>query len=205
VLVGGGVAVWLSSRGHNDADPSAAGSSARSSTSAPASSAKSDPPSESPTQSPTQSPSQSAKSSSPTNGFTTYADPTGFSLSVPQGWQVSHDGTQVRISEPGTTRYLLVDQTDSPKKDPAKDWERQEKSVSRRLPNYQRISIAPVDYRGFPAADWQFTWATRTQVINRGFVAGDHGYALYLSAPRDTWGESMQVFQTAADSFQPAS
>jgi hypothetical protein len=125
-------------------------------------------------------------------------------VAVPKGWNVTHDGTQVRISEPGSTRYLLVDQTDKPKKDPVKDWERQEKSVAARLPNYQRVSIAPVDYRSYPAADWQFTYATRTQVINRGFVAGGRGYALYLSAPRDTWDDSMRIFQSAADSFQPA-
>jgi hypothetical protein len=35
-------------------------------------------------------------------------------------------------------------------------------------------------------------------------VAGDRGYALYLSAPQDSWDQSMQVFQHAADTFQPA-
>jgi hypothetical protein len=137
-------------------------------------------------------------------GFTTYSDPSGFAVEVPQGWRESHDGSQVKFSEPGTTRYLLVDQTDHPKKDPKKDWERQEKSVSKRLDNYQRISIESVSYRDYPAADWQFTYATRTRVINRGFVAGDRGYALYLSAPQDSWDQSMQVFQHAADTFQPA-
>jgi serine/threonine protein kinase len=137
-------------------------------------------------------------------GFTTYTDPTGFSLSVPEGWRRSQSGTQVKFSEPGTARYLLVDQTDHPKKDPAKDWERQEKSVSKRLPNYQRISIATVDYRGYPAADWLFTYATHTQVINRGFVAGNKGYALYIQGPRESFDDSKQVFQRAADSFKPA-
>jgi serine/threonine protein kinase len=137
-------------------------------------------------------------------GFTTYTDPTGFSLSVPEGWQRSQSGTRVKFSEPGTTRYLLVDQTDHPKKDPAKDWERQEESVSKRLPNYQRISIATVDYRDYPAADWQFTYATQTQVIDRGFVAGNKGYALYIQGPRESFGDSEQVFQQAADSFKPA-
>ena len=110
----------------------------------------------------------------------------------------------MKFSEPGTTRYLLVDQTDHPKKDPAKDWERQEESVSKRLPNYQRISIATVDYRDYPAADWQFTYATQTQVIDRGFVAGNKGYALYIQGPRESFGDSEQVFQQAADSFKPA-
>jgi eukaryotic-like serine/threonine-protein kinase len=137
-------------------------------------------------------------------GFTTYTDPSGFSLSVPEGWQRSQSGSQVKFSDPGTTRYLLVDQTDHPKKDPAKDWEQQEKSVSKRLPNYQRISIENVDYRDYPAADWQFTYATQTQVINRGFVAGHKGYALYIQGPRGSFDDSRQVFQKAADSFKPA-
>lgn len=138
------------------------------------------------------------------HGSTTYTDPTGFSLSVPEGWTPSHSGTQVKFSEPGTTRYLLIDQTDQPKKDPAKDWERQEKSVSKRLPNYQRISIATVDYRDYPAADWQFTYATQTQVIDRGFVAGNKGYAIYIQGPQGSFDDSRQVFQRAADSFKPA-
>jgi eukaryotic-like serine/threonine-protein kinase len=138
------------------------------------------------------------------SGFTSYTDPTGFSLDVPQGWQRSQSGTQVKFSEPGTTRYLLVDQTDHPKKDPAKDWEQQEKSVSKRLPNYQRISIETVDYRDYPAADWQFTYATQTQVIDRGFVAGNKGYALYIQGPQGNFTDSQQVFQRATDSFSPA-
>jgi serine/threonine protein kinase len=155
-------------------------------------------------------PTKSTKSStSPASdapqGFTTYTDPTGFSLSVPEGWHRSQSGTQVKFTEPGTTRYLLVDQTDHPKKDPAKDWEQQEKSVSKRLPNYQRISIEDVDYRDYPAADWQFTYATQTQVINRGFVVGKKGYALYIQGPQGSFDDSEQVFQRAADSFRPAS
>jgi serine/threonine protein kinase len=136
-------------------------------------------------------------------GFTTYTDPTGFSLSVPEGWHRSQSGTRVKFSEPGTTRYLMVDQTDHPKKDPATDWERQEESVRERLPNYHRISIATVDYRDYPAADWQFTYATRTQVIDRGFVAGNKGYALYIQGPQGSFDDSEQVFQAAADSFKP--
>ena len=92
------------------------------------------------------------------------------------------------------------------KKDPAKDWERQEKAVSARLPNYQRISIEPVDYNGWPAADWEFTFGNApTHVLNRGFVPNaSHGYALYMSSPDSQWAESQSIFQTAAETFQPA-
>jgi hypothetical protein len=32
----------------------------------------------------------------------------------------------------------------------------------------------------------------------------DKGYALYFSAPEDQWADSLSIFQTAADTFQPA-
>jgi eukaryotic-like serine/threonine-protein kinase len=84
------------------------------------------------------------------------------------------------------------------------DWEGQEKSVKKERPDYRRISIESVDYNGWPAADWEFTFGSSTHVLNRGFVTDDrHGYALYVSGPEDQWSANEQVFQTAADTFQP--
>jgi eukaryotic-like serine/threonine-protein kinase len=148
-------------------------------------------------------PSTSPTASAPL-GLRTHADPSGFTVAVPPGWRTARSGSQVKFLEPGTTRYLLVDQTDSPRSDPKADWERQEKSFASSHDNYQRISIESVQYRDFPTADWRFTYATRTQVINRGFVAGGKGYALYLSGPRNSWPESEQIFNQAAESFAPA-
>jgi hypothetical protein len=147
-----------------------------------------------------QSPSQSQKGE-----FRTYSDPTGFSIDVPRDWTVSHEGTQTRFTDPSEpTRHLLVDQTDHPKKDPKQDWEKQEKSVSERLPNYHRISIESVDYRDWPAADWTFTYGQHTEVVNRGFVTGSKGYAIYIQGPRDSFDQTLSVFDRATASFQPA-
>jgi hypothetical protein len=67
------------------------------------------------------------------------------------------------------------------------------------------VRIEAVDYNGWPAADWEFTFATQTRVLNRGFVPNeDKGYALYISSTEDRWDESMEIFQTAAETFQPA-
>jgi hypothetical protein len=139
-------------------------------------------------------------------GFTTYEDPSGFSVAVPEGWQAEQvSPTAVDIKEQGGTRFLRIDQTDTPKDDPQKDWERQEKRVQNELPNYQRIRIDEVDYNGWPAADWEFTFGDNTHVLNRGFVPSeDTGYALYLSTPEEQWADSQGIFQTAADTFQPA-
>jgi tRNA A-37 threonylcarbamoyl transferase component Bud32 len=139
-------------------------------------------------------------------GFTTYEDPSGFSVAVPEGWQAEQvSATAVDISEPGGSRFLRIDQTDTPKDDPVKDWEQQEKRVEKELPNYQRIEISEVDYNGWPAADWEFTFGDNTHVLNRGFVPSEQkGYALYMSTPEEQWADSQSIFQTAADTFQPA-
>lgn len=160
-----------------------------------------------PSESSTESPAEStpAESGVPA-GFTTYTDGSGYSVAVPEKWTaVATSSTAVDFTDPSGTRFLRIDQTDSPKDDPKKDWESQEKSVEKRLDGYERVDIDEVDYNGWPAADWEFTFGNNTHVINRGFVPNENkGYALYLSSPEDQWGESLQIFQTAADSFVPA-
>jgi tRNA A-37 threonylcarbamoyl transferase component Bud32 len=155
------------------------------------------------------SPTPSASPSQPGNGlpagFHHYRDATGFSVAVPDGWAVDHHGTEVDIKNPDGTEFLRVDQTDHPKNDPVKDWEEQSKRVSNELPNYQTVSIESVDYRGWPAADWEFTWGTQTHVLDRGFVTGAKGYALYWSAPEGRFDSDHDVFDVAARTFQPAS
>jgi serine/threonine protein kinase len=139
-------------------------------------------------------------------GYKLYEDPTGFSLAVPNGWHAEQSSaTAVDIKSPDGASFLRVDQTDQPKDDAKKAWEEQEKSVKKDLPNYHRISIETVDYNGWDAADWEFTFGNNTHVLNRGFVPdSSHGYALYLSTPEDQWASSQDVFQTAADTFKPA-
>jgi eukaryotic-like serine/threonine-protein kinase len=152
-----------------------------------------------------------ATSSSPASGglpagFRLHRDRTGFAVAVPEGWRESRRGSRVDFRDPSGSRFLRIDQTSSPGDDPKKDWQRQERSVRDRLPNYQRIRIEDVTYRGYPAADWEFTFGGGTHVLNRGFVTGpDHGYALYLSTPGSQWDQSQQVLQVAARSFRPAS
>ncbi len=142
-------------------------------------------------------------------GFTRYTDPTGFSVAVPDGWDVVRDEPRVDFVEPGGGRFLRVDQTDAPQPDPVADWENQEVSASERLPSYQRIRIEPVDYRNYNAADWEFTWAPADgpplHVLNRNLItAPDQAYALYWSTPEAEWESSLEMFQLFADSFQPA-
>jgi eukaryotic-like serine/threonine-protein kinase len=163
---------------------------------------------------------QSGASSSPTRsaastafalpaGFHLHTDPTGFVVAVPDGWTRSTEGPRTYFREPGGRRFLLVDQTTEPKDDALTDWQAQEPSVAARLSGYERISLDRIDYRGWNAADWEFTWDGRsepTHVLNRNVRVSDaRAYALYWSTPERQWADSRGMFDVIAASFQPAS
>ncbi|MEN3358331.1 MAG: eukaryotic-like serine/threonine-protein kinase [Mycobacteriales bacterium] len=139
-------------------------------------------------------------------GFVDYHDPTGFSVAIPAGWQrVRHD-PRVDFEDPDSGRFLRIDQTTHPAGDPYQDWLRQEGPVSRKLAGYHRISIKRVDYRGWSAADWEFTTAD-AHVLSRNIVPSAHrAYALYWSTPVSQWStsDSTEVFAVAARTFTPA-
>ncbi|MBA2416722.1 MAG: protein kinase [Geodermatophilaceae bacterium] len=142
-------------------------------------------------------------------GFRLYEDETGFSLAVPEDWAVTKEGPRTDFTEPGTGRFLRVDQTQDPQPDPVADWENQEASVSQRLPGYELIGIDPVDYRDYDAADWEFTWepdeGPPLHVLNRNMITGpNRAYALYWNTPQDQWEDSLPVFETFTETFQPA-
>lgn len=199
LLVIGGLIVFALSSG--DDPPPAAGPTPKGSTTQTATEAPTTPP-PTPQETPTQTPPEDGVPA----GFTLHADETGFSVAVPDGWTAQRrSATAVDFKDPTSGRYLRVDQTDAPGDDPKKDWEQQEKSVEKRLENYERVDIEEVDYNGWPAADWEFTFGSNTHVLNRGFVPNENkGYALYMSSPEEQWDESMQLFQTIAASFSPA-
>ncbi len=127
---------------------------------------------------------------------------------MPQGWGRSTRDGRVYFREPAGRRYLMVDQTRTPKADPVADWRAQESAVRNRLPGYQRITIRPVDFRGWRAADWEFRWQAGggpLHVINRNVItATDRAYALYFSVPDSAWVESQPLFESLMASFQPA-
>jgi eukaryotic-like serine/threonine-protein kinase len=142
-------------------------------------------------------------------GFTWYHDPTGFSIGVPQGWQVSHQGHLVYVRDPGSGRFLIVDQTSQPKPDPLADWQQQEAARRATYPGYHRIRLEAVRYaQAEKAADWEFTYyygSVLTHVLNRNILANaHHAYALYWSTPASEWQSSFHFFRGFAATFRPA-
>jgi serine/threonine protein kinase len=141
-------------------------------------------------------------------GFHLYEDASGFRVAIPDGWQRSRLGTRNYFKEPGGRRFLQVDQTTEPQADALTDWRRQEGYVSRRLTGYRRISIRRIDYRGWNAADWEFTWRPSSgtlHVINRNIRVNDRqAYAIYWSTPSAQWRTSQRYFDAFTSTFTPA-
>jgi serine/threonine protein kinase len=142
-------------------------------------------------------------------GFSWYHDPTGFSIGVPENWQISHQGHLVYIQDPNSGRFLIIDQTTHPKPNPLADWRQQEAARIGTFPGYHRIRLQAVHYaQAERAADWEFTYDSNgqlTRVLNRNILAGaHHAYALYWSTPASEWKTSYHYFRTFAATFHPA-
>ena len=141
-------------------------------------------------------------------GWTAYHDPTGFSIEVPDGWRISHQGHYVYVSPPSGGSFLLIDQSNQPKPDPLADWQQQEAARMGTYPGYHRIRLEAVAYpQAEKAADWEFTYVRQgvpTHVLNRNILVDAHqAYALYWSTPASLWAQNFHFFQTFAASFRP--
>ena len=143
----------------------------------------------------------------PPVGFRLHRDPTGFSIAVPNGWRAVRDGTLVDFRDPDSSRFLRIDQRSNPRGDPYDDWIGQQPEVAKRLAGYDLKRIARVRYRGWPTADWEFTWgsgAAPLHVLNRNVVPNQfRAYALYWSTSDSRWAVDRELFDVIASTFSP--
>jgi len=142
-------------------------------------------------------------------GYHEFRDSTGFSIAVPTGWRVSHQGHYVYLLPPSGAEFLLIDQSDHPQPNPLADWQQQEANRESTYPGYHRIRLAATHYpQAEKAADWEFTYyhqGVLTHVLNRNVLANaNHAYALFWSTPETQWSEGWQVFKVLARTFRPA-
>src|SRR5689334_13009795 len=143
-------------------------------------------------------------------GYYRFTNSTGFSIGVPRGWTISHDGHYVYIRDPANSGiFLLIDQSDQPRPDPLADWRQQAAARQGTYPGYHLTLLKAVRYpQAEKAADWEFTYdrnGVTVQVLNRNILANaQHAYALYWSTPASDWDASYHFFQVFADTFSPA-
>jgi eukaryotic-like serine/threonine-protein kinase len=142
-------------------------------------------------------------------GWHEFRNSTGFSIAVPDGWRVSHQGHYVYLLPPSGAMFLLIDQSDHPQPNPLADWQQQEANRRGGYPGYHRIRLRAVHYaQAEKAADWEFTYYRQgvlTHVLNRNVLANaKHAYALYWSTPASQWKRDWHLFEVFARTFRPA-
>jgi hypothetical protein len=142
-------------------------------------------------------------------GWYLYKDKTGFSVPVPKGWSISHQGSEVYFREQGGQyRLLIVDQTDTPALNPVKDWESKESDRRGSYRNYHKIGIRPVSFWD-NAADWEYTYdsdrGNPLHVVKRGFVtAKDQAYGITWSTSAGDWAANQANLNMIYQGFIPA-
>jgi hypothetical protein len=143
-------------------------------------------------------------------GYVRYADPTGFSIGIPAGWQVSHSGGLVYFRPPSAGMFLFIQQTTHPQSNALADWKQQAAARAGTYADYHQIRIQSVSYaEAEQAAAWEFTYdldGVPTHVLNLNVLVNSHqAYALYWSAPQSQWAASYRYFKEFKASFRPAS
>ncbi|MFE3327747.1 serine/threonine-protein kinase [Streptomyces sp. NPDC059176] len=158
--------------------------------------------------------SRPSKSASPDEdaGWRRVEDPAGFSLLVPEGWTRQLDGDQIDYTPDNGRHRIRISIDKSPDfKDPYTHALNVEKIVESRLPQYRRLTVHPVTFRGqTQAALWEFTWTEtkdhpgERRAIDQMYYEEDGTeYALYMSGPAEEWVTTRQQFDKMLTGWRP--
>ena len=141
-----------------------------------------------------------------------YHDPSGFAIDLPPGWApASTTPSEVQFTGTPSGFVLVVAWSTHPQADALADWQHQAAAKAAADSTYRQISIRQVSYRGYNAADWQFTniyQGVSIRAIDRTFIVrpGQLSYAIELYGPASQWqAVYASTWQHLMTSFQPAS
>jgi serine/threonine protein kinase len=136
----------------------------------------------------------------------------GWALYHPPGYTVSDWSPELKQFRDEETRYTLrVDYTDDPRPSALQAWQEASPGFAQRLTNYEQLRLEKVDYRGYDAADLEFTYfdsGADLRVLDRTFIVEDgsgdrEAFALYWQVPASRFDESLPQFRRLAAGFVP--
>ncbi len=152
-----------------------------------------------------------ARRAVPAPRWHSYHDPSGFAIGLPPGWAVATKAAgEVQFTGTPGGFVVVVAWRAHPQADALADWQQQAAQKAAADPSYRQISIRAVSYRGYSAADWQFTdvyQGVRIRAIDRTFIVrpGQLSYAIELYGPVGQWPTVYaSTWQHLVTSFQPA-
>ncbi|MER7997956.1 serine/threonine-protein kinase [Streptomyces sp. NPDC095613] len=137
--------------------------------------------------------------------------PEGFSMSVPKGWERLTDSEQIDYSPDNGLHLIRISIGPPDFETPYQHLQSMEQGVLKRLPQYERLELAPNDFRDMKlSARWEFTWnATAAPIerraIDQVYYSDDSAteYAIYMAGPAEDWTETRKQFDAVLRSWQP--
>jgi tRNA A-37 threonylcarbamoyl transferase component Bud32 len=147
----------------------------------------------------------------PASEFNTTA---GFAMAVPDGWEVSTQGTGIIVEAPGGAAFIQIDLTAHTFPDMIAE-ARYLAAVTQRqgkFPGYADPVIRGINLRGGSGAAWAFTWLNpslgRVRALDLMYDAstlnGRQAYSLYLSSAASAWTSNLGAFDEAMRTFRPS-
>jgi tRNA A-37 threonylcarbamoyl transferase component Bud32 len=140
-------------------------------------------------------------------GWSYYADPSGFHIAVPDGWTYETIGTTICFRDPSNIRILSIDPARSPQGDPVQACR---KEVSRlraagELQGYDQLRIDRVPGLA-RAADWEYTYDGRAgeqmHAMTRWRAANDgKAYAIGLMTRELDWPGNFEKWGMIQSTF----
>jgi eukaryotic-like serine/threonine-protein kinase len=139
-------------------------------------------------------------------GYQTFTGPDGsYTVGIPDGWTANRTSDAVtEVRNPDDRNQFLRLIASGPGANPLAELTSEEPGFRRRYPTYTKINLAAVQFRGYDAADWEFTFVrgnSTKHVLYRLWVVNGRYYGVYLSAPQDAFDGLRSQFDTAAATF----
>jgi len=151
---------------------------------------------------------QQSKQSLP-SGFERVDVPGGGTIGVPEDWsrvQLSADRWRYR----GAAGSLVVEWTGTPSSSALTELRAEERRTAGSYPDYRRIGLQSVSYRGWSAADWQWSYTdggAELRSVERTFLPGTSaGYSIEWTASSAAWdtAANRQLLADFYNTFQPS-
>ncbi|MFG3024091.1 protein kinase [Streptomyces sp. NPDC048254] len=151
----------------------------------------------------------STPSSSPLpQGYHRVTDKTlGVSFPVPDGWKAgTRAPDEVTYKDPTGLAGVTIGTVEPAGANPITHFAGIEANTKVNYPTYRKLRMQRTDFRGQPAAIWEFTFRGRVRVfraVDLGYGReGGREYDIYLSAPDAAWATYRPVFDNVRDGFR---
>jgi hypothetical protein len=131
----------------------------------------------------------------------------GFAMAMPDGWQVSRQGTVTKVRDTVTGGTITASFTPFLRSGPVREAQALEAAAASTgaYPGYRRLAITPWLLHGRPAGVWRFSYRQPGTGLIEGLevvsdlpaAGGPQPYELRVTAPAANWPASRAVFAEA--------